>query len=46
MELEDVDVEVVPESALETVVQNKVARVRYPDEIDDTDTISGEQSRE
>ncbi len=41
-ELEDVDVEEVPEPALETVVQNKIARARYPDEIDETDTISGE----
>ncbi|MGQ3723572.1 hypothetical protein [Natrialba aegyptia] len=36
------DVDEIPEPALENVVRNKIARARYPDEIDETGTISDE----
>lgn len=41
--LEDLeDVDEIPEPVLENVIRNKVVRARYPADIDETDTISGE----
>lgn len=39
-ELEDVDIEEVPETALENIITGKIARAKYPDEIDEGDEIS------